>query len=149
VISTLIGAISDIRTRHGMKLLRFGAVSAFNVILGQILLYAAQVVMDWNPVAANTFAVCIRALPAYFLSRYWVWEKKSKNQFMAEVIPFWTLAFIGYAVSTIAIWYVDTQWAPQAWVINMTSLAAYGIVWMAKFVVLDRVLFRPEEAPAV
>jgi hypothetical protein len=34
-------------------------------------------------------------------------------------------------------------------VINLTSLAAFGFVWLAKFFVLDRVLFKPEEAPAV
>lgn len=149
MLSTVTGTLSDIRARHGTKLLRFGAVSAFNVVLGQVLLYGAQVVMQWNPVAANTFAVCVGSLPAYYLSRYWVWEKKGKNHFMREVVPFWTLALIGFAFSTMAIWFVDTQWAPAPWVINLTSLAAYGVVWAAKFVVLDRILFRPEEAPAV
>lgn len=137
------------RARHGVKLLRFGLVSGFNVILGQILLYGAQVVFDWQPVAANTFAVMVGSLPAYLLSRYWVWEKKGKNHFMREVVPFWTLALIGYACSTVAIWFVDTQWEPAPIIINLTSLTAYGVVWVAKFVVLDRVLFKAEEAPAI
>jgi hypothetical protein len=34
-------------------------------------------------------------------------------------------------------------------VINITNLVAFGVVWIAKFFVLDRVLFKPEEAPAV
>lgn len=148
-MSTVTGAVSEFRTRHGRKLLRFGAVSAFNVVLGQVLLYGAQVAMGWEPVAANTFAVCVGSLPAYFLSRYWVWEKKGKNHLIREVVPFWTLALIGFAFSTAAIWYVDVMWAPAPWVINLTSLAAYGVVWVAKFVILDRILFRPEEAPAV
>jgi hypothetical protein len=33
--------------------------------------------------------------------------------------------------------------------INLTNLVAFGVVWAAKFVVLDRVLFNTEEAAAV
>lgn len=129
-----------------MKLVRFGAVSAFNVVLGQIVLLGAQVALEWPPVVANVFSVSIGAIPAYLLSRYWVWEKRGKNHLMREVIPFWTLALIGFAVSTAAVWYADTRWAPSPLVINLTSLAAFGLVWVAKFVILDRILFRSEDA---
>lgn len=128
-----------------MKLVRFGAVSAFNVILGQILLFGAQVLLSWPPVVANVFSVSVGAVPAYVLSRYWVWEKRGKNHVMREVVPFWTLALIGFAVSTAAVWYVDTHWSPSPLTINLTNLTAFGVVWMAKFVVLDRVLFKTDE----
>lgn len=144
-ITELPAALKD---RHGMKLVRFGAVSAFNVILGQILLYGAQVLASWQPVAANVFAVSIGAVPAYILSRYWVWEKRGKNHVMREVVPFWTLALIGFALSTAAVWYVDTRWSPTPLMINLTNLAAFGGVWLAKFVILDRVLFKTEETVA-
>lgn len=134
-----------LRERHGMKLVRFGAVSAFNVILGQILLFGAQVLLSWRPVVANVFSVSVGAVPAYVLSRYWVWEKRGKNHVMREVVPFWTLALAGFAVSTAAVWYVDTQWSPTPLTINLTNLAAFGVVWLSKFVILDRVLFKTEE----
>lgn len=131
-----------------MKLVRFGAVSAFNVVLGQVLLYGAQVLLAWPAVASNVFSVSVGAVPAYILSRYWVWEKRGKNHIMREVLPFWTLALIGFALSTAAVWYVDSQWSPSPVTINLTNLAAFGIVWLAKFVILDRVLFKTEEALA-
>ncbi len=148
MLHSLADFVRRTSAKHGIKLVRFGAVSAFNVILGQVLLYGAQVVLDWPPVAANVFSVSIGAIPAYILSRYWVWEKRGKNHIMREVVPFWTLALIGFAVSTAAVWYVDSQWSPSPMVINLTNLVAFGVVWMAKFVVLDRVLFRTEEALA-
>lgn len=149
MLSTLATQVSEFRSRHGTKLIRYGLVSAFNVVLGQILLYSAQVALDWQPVATNTFAVSVGALPAYLLSRHWVWAKKGKTSFMREVVPFWTLAFVGYACSTLAIWYVDAHWEPAPIVINLTSLAAYGVVWVARFVILDKILFKVEELPAV
>jgi putative flippase GtrA len=138
-----------LRSGQGAKLVRYGAVSAFNVVLGQILLFTTQVALDWPAVTANIFAVSVGAVPAYLLSRYWVWEKRGKNQIMKEVVPFWTLALIGFALSTMAVWYVDTRWNVGPLGVNLTNLAAFGVVWVAKFSILDRVLFRTEEPPAL
>lgn len=129
--------------------MRFGAVSAFNVVLGQVVLYGAQVTFDWSPVGANVFSVSLGAIPAYVLSRYWVWEKRGRNHLMREVVPFWSLALLGFAISTTAVWWVDAHFATEPWVINLTNLVAFGILWVTKFVILDRVLFKPQEAPAV
>lgn len=134
-----------IRARQGAKLLRFGAVSAFNVVFGQALLYGAQVVMGWTPLAANTFSLCVGAIPAYYLSRYWVWEKRGSHQLMREVVPFWTLAILGFVVSTAAIWYVDTHFDPSPLLVNLTNLVSYGLVWLAKFVIFDRIVFKADE----
>jgi putative flippase GtrA len=149
VLTTLTAKVADVRRTHGTKLIRFGAVSAFNVVFGQIVLYSAQVAMGLSPVPANIFAVALGTLPAYVLSRYWVWNKRGKNRIMREVVPFWILALIGFALSTVAVWFVDTRWDPSPLVINLTNLVSFGVIWMAKFVVLDRVLFNTEEAAAV
>jgi putative flippase GtrA len=105
------------------------------------------VALDWEPVWANIFAVSVGTVPAYLLSRYWVWEKRGKNHFLREVVPFWVLTLIGFLLSTAAVWFVDTNFDPSPLVINLTSLAAFGVVWAVKFVVLDRVLFKTEPSP--
>ena len=120
-------------------------MSAFNVVFGQSLLYGAQTVFGWSAVPSNVFSVGVSAVPAYLLSRYWVWQKRGKNHFMREVVPFWSLALAGFALSTWAVWYVERRWDPQPVVINLTNLAAFGVVWISKFFVLDRVLFKHEE----
>jgi putative flippase GtrA len=149
VSNTLSSVVARLRTEHSLKLIRFGAVSAFNVMFGQAILYGAQVVLHWPPVAANVFSVSLGTFPAYFLSRYWVWEKRGRNRVMAEIFPFWMLTLMGFALSTTAVWLVDSRWETSPLVINLTSLTAFGLVWLAKFFVLDRVLFKPEKAPAV
>lgn len=147
--SALIDLSTRVRTGSGAKLVRFGAVSAFNVLFGQVLLLAAQVALGLEPVAANVVSVTVGAVPAYYLSRYWVWNKRGRSHFIREVVPFWTLTIVGFALSTLAVWYVDTTWDVGPLGINLTSLAAFGVVWMAKFAILDRVLFKVEEAPAL
>ena len=137
-------SLRQIRSQHGPKLLRFGAVSAFNVVFGQGLLFAAQTVFGWSAVVSNVFAVSVSAGLAYLLSRYWVWQKRGKNHVMREVVPFWSLALLGFALSTVAVWFVARQWDPHPLVINLTSLTVFGVVWIGKFFILDRVLFKHE-----
>lgn len=149
MLTTITNSIGRIRDQHGTKLVRFGAVSAFNVLFGQVILFGAQTVLEWPPVTANIVSVSVGTIPAYILSRYWVWEKRGKNHFMREVLPFWVLAIIGFALSTAAVWFVADRWDPAPIVINLTNLAAFGVVWLAKFVVLDRILFKGEETVPV
>jgi len=139
-------SIERIRREHGTKLIRFGVVSGFNVLFSQVLLYAAQTVLDMPPVMANVATVAVGTIPAYLLSRYWVWQKKGKSHWMKEVLPFWILTFIGFALSTAAVWFVADRWDPSPIIINLTNLAAFGVVWLSKFVILDRILFKTEEA---
>jgi putative flippase GtrA len=145
VTDNLIDSAIGVGKRHGAKLFRFGAVSAFNVVFGQTLLFGAQTLMGWTAVASNVFSVAMSAVPAYLLSRYWVWQKRGKNHFMREVVPFWSLALLGFALSTVAIWYVERRWDPQPVFINLTNMAAFGVVWMSKYFILDRVLFKHED----
>ena len=126
------------------KLLRYGAASAFNVVLGQILLYGAQTVVGLSAVPSNVAAVSIGTIPAFLIARYWVWQKKGRGRLVREVIPFWGLTITGFALSTVAVWYVERRWAPEPWAINLTNLTAFGVVWVAKFFVLENVLFADE-----
>ena len=145
VTEPLFDSLSRIGKSHGANLLRFGAVSAFNLVFGQTLLFGAQTLLEWSAVASNIFSVAISAIPAYLLSRYWVWQKRGKNHFMREVVPFWSLALLGFALSTVAVWFVSRRWDPQPIFINLTNLSAFGVVWVSKFIILDRVLFKHED----
>ena len=53
----------------------------------------------WKNLSVNLGLLASRfglsAIPAYLLSRYWVWQKRGKNHFWREVVPFWSLAFVG------------------------------------------------------
>lgn len=145
VLRALSDSVSRIAKSQGSKLLRFGAVSVFNVVFGQALLFGAQTLVGWTAVQSNIFSVAVSAIPAYLLSRYWVWQKRGRNHFMREVVPFWSLALLGFALSTAAVWYVERRWDPQPIFINLTNLFAFGVVWLSKFFVLDRILFKHED----
>jgi putative flippase GtrA len=140
--------LGRLKQEYGRKGGRFVLVSGFNVLCGQTLLIVALSGFGWTEVWANVFAVGLSAVPAYILTRYWVWEKRGKNHFLKEVVPFWSLALIGLALSTLAAYGAqsyseanDFTGAQSQVLLNLSNLCSFGIVWVAKFFILDRILF--------
>jgi len=125
---------------NAAKLIKFLVVTGGSVILGQLLLALFIYVLDWPFVRANVVAVAIMVMPNYLANRYWVWGKRSKNSFKTEVLPFWTLALIGFVFSTVAVWFVQEQGWPKLMVL-VANFVAYGLVWVFKFFVMERFLF--------
>lgn len=122
------------------KLLRYAMASVVGVVTGQTLLLLFYGVLEWPVVLANIVAVTLSSIPAYLVNRYWVWQKRDTNNFRREVLPFWGMAFLGLILSSLFTYWVDqrTDWPPA---IGAANLAGFGVLWIAKFFVLDRVLF--------
>lgn len=125
---------------HGRKLLRYAGVSAVGVTAGQTLLFLFYGVAGMKAVVANTLAVAIATIPSYMLNRAWVWQKSGDHSVMSEILPFWGMAFLGLMLSNLLVALAERQ--SDWWlVINLANLVAFGTLWVAKYVLLDRVLF--------
>jgi len=122
------------------RLVRYAMASVVGVVVGQSCLFLFYEGLDLDAWLANLLAVAISSIPAYLVNRYWVWEKRDRNSLRREVLPFWAMAFLGLLLSTIAVTVADnrTDWAPA---ILAANLGGFGVLWIAKFFVLDRVLF--------
>jgi putative flippase GtrA len=131
---------SKLKSEYGVKAGKYAAVSVFNVLFGQSLLVLANKGFGWSFVPSNIFAVSISAFPAYVLSRRWVWQKRGQNHFWKEVVPFWGMAFLGLGFSTIAV-RIAEEYSDATIVLNLANLFAFGVLWVIKFFVLDRLLF--------
>jgi putative flippase GtrA len=123
------------------KLLRYCGVSVFNLCFGQSLLFFFHSILDWPGWIANVTAVMISAGPAYLLSRHWVWRQRGPNSFKTEVLPFWSMAFLGLTISTVAVAIVDDHY-DGALPVQLASVASFFVVWILKFFVLDRLMWR-------
>jgi len=122
------------------KLLRYSMASVVGVVLGQSLLLLFYVGLDWPAWLANVVAVVISTGPVYLVNRYWVWKKKDAHSLRKEMLPFWGMALLGLALSSLFVWWVErrTDWPPA---ISAANLAGFGVIWVAKFLVLEKVLF--------
>jgi putative flippase GtrA len=98
---------------------------------------------------ANVTATAVGTVPSYRLNRRWTWGKRDPSDLWREVLPFWVLSFAGLVLSTIAVALTAT-WIHGAHLgspvlrtgaILTAHLSGFGILWIAQFVLLDRVLF--------
>jgi len=134
---------------HGLK---YSAVSVVNVAIGQGLLVLFSAVLHVPAAAANVAAVCISAVPAYYLSRAWVWGKTGRSHLTKEVLPFWGFALAGLILSTASVWLAThltgvadippaERTAIEKLVPNLANMFAFGVLWVIKFFVLDAYMF--------
>lgn len=122
------------------RLIRYTGVSVLTAIMTLGVLIAGIQVFGMSHAAANLMAVSFGAVPNYILNRSWVWNKSGKSHLWREIVPFWTYTVIGAVLSTAVVAWADGQWEgsiPAA----IAQLTTYGVLWVAKFVFLDKLLF--------
>ncbi|MDQ6614472.1 MAG: GtrA family protein [Actinomycetota bacterium] len=131
------------------RLVRYAAVSAIATtvsltILG-VLVASGVTTAGW----ANVIATAVGTVPSFELNRRWVWGKSGRRSVGAEIGPFCVLSFAGLALSTVAV-STASGWATAAHlgvggrtlVAEAANVATFGALWVAQYVILDRVLFR-------
>ena len=127
-------------------MIRYSLVSVVSVIVSQVVLFLAQ--SFWSARTSNIVAVCVSAIPSYYLNRAWAWGKTGKSHFMKEIVPFWSLAFLGLIFSTWAAdfaesnaYHLTSSDLGQKLVVNGAALAAFGVLWVGKFFIFNRLMF--------
>jgi putative flippase GtrA len=133
--------------------LRYGTVSIIATVTSMIVLGVLVTATTMPAGLANVFATAVGTFPSFELNRRWVWGKTGKRSLRGEVGPFWILSFTGLALSTLTV-SLAAAWAAGAGidattrtiVIEAANVAAFGSLWIAQFVILDRVLFRRHPA---
>lgn len=128
------------RSHHGRKALKYSMVSVVAVACSQAILVFCSAVLGWDPVPSNITAVTLSSFPSYFLNRAWVWGRTGSHDMLREVVPFWVFAFIGLGFSTLLVHFAS-HWSKATAVTSIANLTAFGVLWVAKYLVLDQLLF--------
>ena len=99
--------LASVRALVAMRKVRFVMVSAVAVPFSQAVFVLCKEGLELNGTASNLIAVTLSCIPSYLLNRYWVWGKRGKNHFWREVMPFWAIALVGLALSTLLVYLVS------------------------------------------
>ena len=132
--------MSLLRSPTVVKLLRYSAASVVGVCVGTpilAVLYAAT----GNAIASNLISVTCGAIPNYLINRRWTWHQTGKNRLWGEVIPFWVMSVLGMIASLVAVAYADDRWGTTL-AVTAANLTGFGLLWVAKFLVLDKVMWK-------
>jgi putative flippase GtrA len=124
------------------------SVSVITTVVSVSTLLTATALLGVTAWLANIVATSVATVPSYHLNRRWTWGHTDASDPLREVLPFWILAFCGLALSTVTVGLADS-WAAglhltgpvHQGAILAGHLGGFGLLWVAQFVILDRVVF--------
>ena len=148
VRKTATALMDHARSDAGRKKLRYAGVSVVFVPLGQLLVQLLKWGFGVHEVLAVFIGACILTLPNYVANKYYVWKHTSKDNRTTEILVFWLAAVLGTAFAMVFV-YVLGRAVPEergelahAIAIFFGQLLGYGIVWVARYLFLDRLIFK-------
>jgi putative flippase GtrA len=147
--------LAHARSVEGRKQLRYAGVSIVFVPIGQVLiqLLGALVftstidgVKETNWVAASVTSAAILTIPNFFANKHIVWKNTSRDNLRTQVAVFWVAAMLGVTFATLLTFLVDYMIESHGWLekvaVFFAQLAGFGIVWLGRYVILDRWIFK-------
>ena len=135
-------------TPHGRRMTRYAMVSGVAVPVGEIGILIGLKALALTAGWANVFGNSLGAIPSYYLNRSWVWGKGGRSHLLKEILPFWVITIIGVIFGG---WFghLGGEYARHHRITGNTrvvlllaaNLAAFAILWVAKYIFFNRVLF--------
>lgn len=133
-------ALDRITGGRGIMAIKYSMVSVVGVVLGVTQLTIYSQFLGFDPVLSNVLSVMITAIPAFLLNKRWVWGSDGRISFTREIVPFWVFTGMGLALSTGLVAAAQTLSDSHVLVVS-ANLAGFGLLWVAKFVFLDKIMF--------
>ncbi|MET0727877.1 MAG: GtrA family protein [Acidimicrobiales bacterium] len=133
---------------RGELAVKYSMVSVVGVTLTQFMLAVFVGILDWDATWANVTAVMLCAVPVFLLNKRWVWSRDGKVSLHREILPFWVFTGAGLALSTGLVTLAERV-SDATLLVMAANLAGFGVLWVAKFLFLDKVMFGQREIDEV
>ncbi len=141
----------------GVTAIKYALSSVISVVVTEAVLFLVFGVFRlFSAEISNVVATAVAAVPSYYLNRNWAWGKSGRSHFLREVVPFWSLAFVGLALSLVTVGFAQSfanshgfSHLTDALFVNFASLVAFGVVWVGKFFIFNFWLFGTRSASEV
>jgi len=133
---------------RGALALRYSMVSVIGVTITQAELVLFVGLLDLHPTWSNVAAVSLCSIPVFVLNKRWVWSRDGRIDLRREILPFWVFTLAGLVLSTILVAVVQ-RWSDATIFVMAANVAGFGVLWVAKFLFLDQVMFGHSEREEV
>jgi putative flippase GtrA len=144
-----------LHTPEGKRMFRYTMVSVITTLAGFTILGVVFGVFHlWTEIPSAIFSSIVATAPSYYLNRNWVWGKAGRSHLRREVIPFWAVSIVGIFISVAAAAvsrHISTanhlSHTGATVVLLAITLAAFGVLWILKFLVFNRLFMSALPTP--
>jgi putative flippase GtrA len=135
-----------VQTPQGRKWVRYSMVSLISALISIVLITITYGILRLgSEVVCTLISNILAGIPNYFLNRRWVWKKGGRSHLWREVVPFWAMSIAGilFAIFTasLAQHFSNThhlQHLARTVVVVGANIVGFGILWVLKFLVFNR-----------
>lgn len=141
-----------LRDGGAMKLIKFGlgsVVAALCSALAFALCYGTGL-LSTTPASAVAFVA--GAIPNYYLNRRWAWQRQGRVDFWREIVLYAVISLVSFAASAAATGaasraaqHLDSS--VRTALVTGAYVATYGVLFFAKFICYEIVVFADRSAP--
>jgi putative flippase GtrA len=135
--------------------LRYAAGSLVATGCSEVVLVAGYGLFGLGPQAASLVAWVAGAVPNYLLNRRWAWRERDRPPVWRELLPYWVItlgtAALAIAATTAAdglVRHAVSDRGERSFLLGVVYLAAYGVVFVIKFVLFDGWVFAAKRSCA-
>jgi len=134
--------------RQAAKLARYSGVSVICTSLTVVCLAILVGLMTLSASWSNVGVVLAMTPVSFELNRRWVWGETGGKRRIRHVVPFFAFSGAGLVLSTAAVRWAAMMAEPSSQTLRTcaviaANLMSFGVLWVAQFIVADRLIFRP------
>jgi hypothetical protein len=122
---------------------RYSLLSLVTVPVGYTLLLVARHFWDINAGLLNLVVGTVLTPPSFLLYRWLVWPQGSGRGVAADLFSFWKTVIVGALAASALIAIADALFGANGPLIVVAGLAGQGIVFLARFLWLDKFSYSP------
>jgi putative flippase GtrA len=154
---------AGLRAQLAATLGKFAVGSVVATLVSQLVFILCYGVAGLPAFGAGVIAFVAGSVPAYLVNRYWTWRHDPEGNVVAghRLLPYYTV-MIGCALASSGLTELADHFirpivagdVARTAVIDVCYLASFGLMFVVKFVALDRIVFarnrtharRPDES---
>jgi putative flippase GtrA len=139
---------------HWLRLSRYTVGSLICFAIAEVVFVA----LFWPHVLGARGAAVVASIagviPGYYLNRTWTWGRQQRSNFWREVVPYWTIAVTSTILAALATGAansaaIDEPRATRTLINGGAYMAAYGVIFVAKYLIFHNWLFKPSSPVAL
>jgi putative flippase GtrA len=143
-----VALLGRVTRGRGTLAIRYTTVSLIGVTITQLQLLLYVGILDRDPTWSNVIAVSLCSIPVFLLNKHWVWNADGKLSLRREILPFWVFTLAGLGLSTALVAWVET-FSDSTLLVMAANIGGFGLLWVAKFLFLDQIMFGHSEKDEV
>lgn len=138
------------------RVMRYAGTSVASTVASELVLLALFGSHLATAAESAVAATVLGGMLSYLLSRYWIWAEADRGRPGRQFVLYWGITVLGLLASTWvtsdAAAHIAGQGAGRTALVGLAYLGTYAALWVVKFGLYQRVLFRtqtpPERVPA-